>query len=758
MVQKLNSFWRIEGDRWEITLPDCPLSLPAHYYSEGDCQGCFVYRLCFDDLCPEKESKKLVFEGAMLKLKVSLNGKELGERISGFLPVEYDVTGLVKRKGNELIAEVDGFEDSAIPPFGNVVDYLTYAGLYREVKLVSHNKRHLEDIFVSASASGEMHIQAKDENGDLVSDLRGTLYLGEREIGSFEGSEAFFEGISPYSHLHPTLYRLKIVFNDEEYDLDVGFRDVEWKEDGFYLNGKKTKLFGLNRHQSFPYLGMAAAKGLQEEDARKIKELGLNVVRTSHYPQSEHFLNACDCLGLFVIDEIPGWQHIGDKAWQDKSAEMARGMIKKERNHPCLIAYGLRIDESPDSHDYYSRLEKIKNELDPSRASIGVRNFKGSELLEDIYGYNDFSCSCLNHGLDDPKTYGEKGHARLVTEHNGHMFPTKMGDRDQRAAEHALRHLKVIDDAIKFESLAGEIGWCAFDYGTHRDFGSGDHICYHGVFSQFRVKKAAAYAIESQFASADVAYIPYSLELGDYSESKLPSPLPIFANADSVRFYRGEDLIGEFLPNRKLFPHLPHPPVFIDSYISESALPPFLKGRMRKWVAKAFNYAAINGLNKLKLRHKLLLFYLMKRHRLSYSEVADIFTRAAGLWGAEKKGFRFEFYRGGNLVNVLTRGPFHYQKLEVSQSSSTLPIGDQAAVYLNKTDDHGNPLKYDYSVVEVKAMGDIELCSPALFSLEAGQSAIYVRGKEGKAGSGSLLIKCGQLETNVSFKIEKAED
>ena len=714
MVQKLNSFWRIEGDRREITLPDCPLSLPAHYYSEGDCQGCFVYRLCFDDLYPEKESKKLVFEGAMLKLKVSLNGKELGERISGFLPVEYDVTGLVKRKGNELIAEVDGFEDSEIPPFGNVVDYLTYAGLYREVKLVSHNKRHLEDIFVRASASGEMHIQAKDENGDLVSDLRGTLYLGEREIGSFEGSEAFFESISPYSHIHPTLYRLKIVFNDEEYDLDVGFRDVEWKEDGFYLNGKKTKLFGLNRHQSFPYLGMAAAKGLQEEDARKIKELGLNVVRTSHYPQSEHFLNACDRLGLFVIDEIPGWQHIGDKAWQDKSAEMARGMIKKERNHPCLIAYGLRIDESPDNHDYYSHLEKIKNELDPSRASIGVRNFKSSELLEDIYGYNDFSCSSLAHGLDDPKTYGEKGHARLVTEHNGHMFPTKMGDRDERAAEHALRHLKVIDDAIKFESLAGEIGWCAFDYGTHRDFGSGDHICYHGVFSQFRVKKAAAYAIESQFATHDVAYIPYSLELGDYSESKLPSPL--------------------------------------------RALPPFLKGRMRKWVAKAFNYAAINGLNKLKLRHKLLLFYLMKRHRLSYSEVADIFTRAAGLWGAEKKGFRFEFYRGGNLVNVLTRGPFHYQKLEVSQSSSTLPIGDQAAVYLNKTDDHGNPLKYDYSVVEAKAMGDIELCSPALFSLEAGQSAIYVRGKEGKAGSGSLLIKCGQLETNVSFKIEKAKD
>lgn len=758
MVQNLNFRWRLDGEKEEIALPNCPIPLPAHYFSEGDYQGHFAYRLRFDDLHPEKESKKLVFEGAMLKLKVSLNGKELGERVSGFLPVAYDVTGLVKSKGNELLAEVDSFEDPAIPPFGNVVDYLTYAGLYREVKLISHNKRHLEDIFVRASASGRLQIQAKDENGELTTDLRGTLYLGEREIGSFEGSEAFFEGISPYSHLHPTLYRLSIVYNDEEYKLDVGFRDVEWKEDGFYLNGKKTKLFGLNRHQSFPYLGMAAARGLQEEDARKIKELGLNVVRTSHYPQSEHFLDACDRLGLFVIDEIPGWQHIGDKAWQDKSAEMAKRMIIKERNHPCLIAYGLRIDESPDSHDYYSRLQEIKNELDPSRASIGVRNFKGSELLEDIYGYNDFSCSSLSHGLDDPKTYGEKGHARLVTEHNGHMFPTKMGDRDDRSAEHALRHLKVIDDAIKFESLAGEIGWCAFDYGTHRDFGSGDHVCYHGVFSQFRNKKAAAFAIESQFASHDVAYIPYSLELGDYSESKLPSPLPIFTNTDSVRFYRGEDLIGEFLPNRKLFPHLPHPPIFIDSYISESALPPFLKGMMRRWVTKAFNYAAINGLNKLKLRHKLLLFYLMKRHRLSYSEVADIFTRAAGLWGAQKKGYRFEFYRGGNLVNVLTRGPYHYSKFEVSASAAILAIGDQAAVYLTKTDDHGNLLKYDHSVVEAIPSGDIELCSPALFSLQAGQSAIYVKGKEGKAGSGSVLIKCGKMETNVSFKIEKAND
>ena len=100
----------------------------------------------------------------------------------------------------------------------------------------------------------------------------------------------------------------------DEKSLRFGFRTVRFENDGFYLNGQRIKLRGLNRHQSYAYVGYAMPKSVQELDAEILKnELGVNAVRTSHYPQSQHFISRCDELGLLVFTEIPGWQHIGDE-------------------------------------------------------------------------------------------------------------------------------------------------------------------------------------------------------------------------------------------------------------------------------------------------------------------------------------------------------------------------------------------------------------------------------------------------------------
>ena len=116
---------------------------------------------------------------------------------------------------------------------------------------------------------------------------------------------------------------------DERIDR-IGFRRAEFKKDGFYLNGKKIKLRGLNRHQSYPYVGYAMPKSMQQLDADILKrELGVNAVRTSHYPQSHYFIERCDEIGLLVFTEIPGWQHIGDAAWKDQAVENVRDMVKQ---------------------------------------------------------------------------------------------------------------------------------------------------------------------------------------------------------------------------------------------------------------------------------------------------------------------------------------------------------------------------------------------------------------------------------------------
>ena len=124
---------------------------------------------------------------------------------------------------------------------------------------------------------------------------------------------------------HPELYEVKTELicdgklMDERIDR-IGFRRAEFKKDGFYLNGKKIKLRGLNRHQSYPYVGYAMPKSMQRLDADILKrELGVNAVRTSHYPQSHYFIERCDEIGLLVFTEIPGWQHIGDAAWKDQA-------------------------------------------------------------------------------------------------------------------------------------------------------------------------------------------------------------------------------------------------------------------------------------------------------------------------------------------------------------------------------------------------------------------------------------------------------
>ena len=127
------------------------------------------------------------------------------------------------------------------------------------------------------------------------------------------------------------------------------------------------KARGLNRHQSWPHTGYAMGRRAQEKDADILKyELACNIVRTSHYPQSKWFIERCDEIGLLCFEEIPGWQHIGRKAWQQESIANVRRMIERDWNHPSITIWGVRINESQDSHDFYAEANRLARELDPT--------------------------------------------------------------------------------------------------------------------------------------------------------------------------------------------------------------------------------------------------------------------------------------------------------------------------------------------------------------------------------------------------------
>jgi beta-galactosidase len=358
----------------------------------------------------------------------------------------------------------------------------------------------------------------------------------------------------------PKLYSVHVRLLKETQLLDqdsrrTGFREASFTDHGFELNGKVIKLRGLDHHQTFPFVGQAMPGRAQRSDARILrKTLKCNIVRTSHYPQSRHFLDACDEMGLLVLEEIPGWQHIGDETWKLISIDNVSRMIRRDWNRPSIILWGVRINESKDDHDFYVRTNALAHRLDPTRQTGGIRYFQESEFLEDVFTMNDFGFP-----LKPPN------HPRyLNTEFVGHTYPTKTIDNVERLTEHAMRHARIHDQLASNPQYAGGIGWCAFDYNTHADFGSGDRICYHGVTDIFREPKPAAGFYKSQCDPVEEVVLEPAFHWARGDESIGFTKAVVFSNCDHLKFFIADKLAAEVDPNKAEFAHLRYPPFVAD--------------------------------------------------------------------------------------------------------------------------------------------------------------------------------------------------
>jgi beta-galactosidase len=435
----------------------------------------------------------------------------------------------------------------------------------KPVDVLSDSRRVDVQCFLSAPAaggSGSRRLRAELRDGDQV------LATGTQEVnaaaegGSHTVTLTKLGNIELWGLEHPKLYHVTVQLSEgdqlaDEYHTRIGFREARFTPDGFQLNGKTIKLRGLNRHQTFPYVGGAMPARVERQDALILKkELKCNIVRTSHYPQSPHFLDCCDEVGLLVFEEIPGWQHIGDAAWQDLAVRNVGEMIRRDWNHPSIILWGVRINESLDNHNFYTRTNALAHKLDDSRQTGGVRYLVNSELLEDVYTRNDFGFPLMppNHPL------------YLNTEFVGHTFPTKRYDNVDRVMEHALRHARVHDQLASDSRYAGGIGWCAFDYNTHYNFGSGDRICYHGVTDIFRIPKPAASFYRSQCdPKEEIVLDPcFNWSQGDQSLGGGIRQAVICSNCDHLKVYLKGALIKDIDPDRTTYPHLPHAPFIAD--------------------------------------------------------------------------------------------------------------------------------------------------------------------------------------------------
>ena len=157
-----------------------------------------------------------------------------------------------------------------------------------------------------------------------------------------------------------------------DYRVRIGFREARFAVDGFFLNGRRLQIFGLNRHELYPYAGYAMPPRVKRHDAEILKrDFNVNFVRCSHYPQSPAFLDACDELGLLVWQEVPGWGYIGDDAWKDLLVRDARDMIVRDRNRPSIVIWGTRAQRKRQRRGTLSPHPAMAKSLDGSRPTSG---------------------------------------------------------------------------------------------------------------------------------------------------------------------------------------------------------------------------------------------------------------------------------------------------------------------------------------------------------------------------------------------------
>jgi beta-galactosidase len=596
-----------------VTLPHTVVPLSWGGWDHTSWEKVWIYRRHLDGSRLAGSRVFAHFDGIMAGATAVLNGMPLGSHQGGYLPWSIELTGHLADGDNALALIVDS-RYLPVPPHGApggaaAVDYLQPGGIYRDATLRVVPAIFLKEVF--ATPVDVLGPQPRVEVHCLVDaaiappgpvTVTAELLDGPRRLAAAHATLQItaagpavaaldLTGVGEvmlWSPDSPKLYTVRAIASAPASGEDVpvthavsvrtGFREARFEPGGFYLNGDRLQIFGLNRHQLFPYTGMAMAARLQRRDAEILKrDLNCNMVRCSHYPPSPHFLDACDELGLMAWEEPPGWQYVGGAAWQDLAVRDVAGMVTRDRNRPSVIVWATRLNETASYPGLYTRTRRVARELDGSRPTSGAMTTQSAAGWgEDVFAYNDYHPRLGDARLLPPLP----GVPYLVSEAVGALsgWPAyRWTDPGAVLAAQALLHAQVHDAARSDAGYAGLLGWAGFDYAS---LNGGNRIWRAlktpGVLDTFRVSKPAAAFYRSQ---ADPRTRPVILpvffwDFGPSSPPGGPGPDAMIAtNCDRLEIYLAGAHFATATPDRSRFGHLPHPPVFADLTVDGSSRP-----------------------------------------------------------------------------------------------------------------------------------------------------------------------------------------
>lgn len=603
-VYSMNPAWRfhkgaVEGaetkefndkDWTVVSLPDGIEYLPTEASGCINYQGEVWYRKHFTPDAALKGKKLFLhFEAIMGKSKVFVNGKLLTEHFGGYLPVIADVTDVLDWNGDNVIAVwADNSDDPSYPPgkAQDVLDYTYFGGIYRDCWLIAHNNVFITDPNYENEVAGGGLFVAFGKVSDALAEVQLKIHVRNATKNPFSGRVEYMllqpDGTEVarlsdkiqvkagrattvsdrmpvkqpmlWTPSTPTLYNLLVrVLDKEENVIDgyrrrIGIRSIEFKgKDGFYLNGRPygKPLIGANRHQDFAVVGNAVANSIHWRDARKLKDVGMEIIRNAHCPQDPAFMDACDELGLFVIVNTPGWQFWNDAPeFAQRVYSDIRNVVRRDRNHPSVWLWEPILNETWYPADFAKNTRDIVDAEYPYPYcySGSDSEARGHENFP-VYFAHPANMQDASKEIDPTKTYFTREWGDNVDDWSSHNSPSRVarnwGEQPMRvqAQHYACPYYPVTSYDVLHKQSPQHVGgclWHSFDHqrGYHPD------PFYGGLMDVFRQPKYSYYMFMAQrpavkndrnAGSGPMVYIAH--EMTPFSGKDVT----VYSNCDEVR-------------------------------------------------------------------------------------------------------------------------------------------------------------------------------------------------------------------------------
>lgn len=603
-VYSMNPAWRFHKGAMEgaetkefndkdwtvVSLPDGIEYLPTEASGCINYQGKVWYRKHFTPDAALKGKKLFLhFEAIMGKSKVFVNGKLLTEHFGGYLPVIADVTDVLDWNGDNVIAVwADNSDDPSYPPgkAQDVLDYTYFGGIYRDCWLIAHNNVFITDPNYENEVAGGGLFVAFGKVSDALAEVQLKIHVRNATKNPFSGRVEYMllqpDGTEVarlsdkiqvkagrattvsdrmpvkqpmlWTPSTPTLYNLLVRVLDKEgnvidgYRRRIGIRSIEFKgKDGFYLNGRPygKPLIGANRHQDFAVVGNAVANSIHWRDAKKLKDVGMEIIRNAHCPQDPAFMDACDELGLFVIVNTPGWQFWNDAPeFAQRVYSDIRNVVRRDRNHPSVWLWEPILNETWYPADFAKNTRDIVDAeyLYPYCYSGSDSEARGHENFP-VYFAHPANMQDASKEIDPTKTYFTREWGDNVDDWSSHNSPSRVarnwGEQPMRvqAQHYACPYYPVTSYDVLYKQSPQHVGgclWHSFDHqrGYHPD------PFYGGLMDVFRQPKYSYYMFMAQrpavkndrnAGSGPMVYIAH--EMTPFSGKDVT----VYSNCDEVR-------------------------------------------------------------------------------------------------------------------------------------------------------------------------------------------------------------------------------